>query len=990
MYPLELFPQPADRKLIQQKVRQDMKLLINTDLGVRFKSFLAANGPEMFNLVLVFRIMKIACKRQLVLSNKCTAIPGRYLHSVPDRYIYPQPYWKPNEWMNLKPCDIQETHMDTVAYIWLMATLCIPPHGKYVANHNRYRASVMLVWDGRFHLNMSFTHFSFTSHIWCYGDFVDIAHPFKPNEPMYVFCGKKHPWTIIYPSSAVRVKIIAKKFSNFILFYEITTQTLRGFSLCQLDSCQTSPCDLVNRGQYATRGAFMFFTHVLQYDMQIFKLVLLLAVKKYNYLELRGDLHGLDLFDGPTIESRLVASFHNRVRFSAFQATLVTTTEYLHDINLRSVIFSHVEHVGVNKTVTEPQMSYFKSNCFEPGCVEFQTLWLRPSPAKSLNVTVTSVETSGPREPRVTTDQYGAIGIYFVENDGEAYEVLTISYNLSKSKHSYKNSDSEKYHSVISRSSTEYVVIVFYHYRQYCVVTAEVLLSTTPCIGHFLLFTPCTFGKHVCLKREHCARHRNLDFRNNTKCAVVVLKNTFLTNLEFYYHFDQEKFSSSPRMKLCLYESARTSRRFKNIGISIYYPSDDKWLREIEYTVHNFFFDTSNDDKIILFQNFLGAVDIQARKEKPRSYTEDIKILNMTETKMSCQAHISKQNHKTTLAFRKRSMHLHYKLSTISDIPASGQDEILLYNDIHTLGNSWIVIRVHIFPCQLHRALFLPHYLWLFAWKTFCKSKAEPTLDTNIQANLTSDGYALKFPSFVSGINSILKSRQPKIAVYYGYNVIFRTHQGTSDTVYLAANLSDSGLLHIHHSDFGLSLPVEVPASSFSLPIPLMTLPRCYGEQTVLNKFNNPFCLLSRLCKPGHLYISLSQNLISQKDKFLILINQQNTRTKHNGQIQIHQICQAPSTECYATFISWNEAQKTCHKRAMYLPSVHSSEERNIIYNQIKQKECRDSYVKLHDANLKIQVMYQTIAIYIGINTKVRISCNLLWGFDSHLCGAGM
>ncbi len=551
--PLEVFPQPRDRT---EHLKQETKHVIYTVLGDHFEYLFSRRLARNYNLPDILKIITIYYV-YLAVRHTCVNRKEVFLYGVTKGHIHNESYWKPYNMVNLKPCDTQDTdkHLHHTIKGWSIATLCIPPHGKILSDHNRFETTVMIVEDSKFHLNMSFIHFSFTSHIWCYGDFVDIVHPFRWDKPGYVFCGKKHPWSIIGLSNIVRVKAIAKGNSNFTLLYQIMDKHLTGFHLCQLDNCQKSQCDLLNHGQYrAKEGDVIFFTHILEYDMEIY-VIFLLTVIKYNYLELTGDLQILDLFDGPTIESRQIASFHNRVKFSAFQATLVAKTRQLGNINLRAISYTVIPNVGENRTVTSPNMFSFHKDCFDKNCVVFDTVWLKQLPQESLNVTVMSMESSGPREPRLTTDQYGGIGIHFIENNGKTVEALTVSYNLSMSSDYDELFNSEKYHTVIGGPETEYVVIVYFYFAKYGTARAEVLLATTSCTGYVTPLKPCTETLRLCFRKENCPHSQNLALHSKTKCVVLVMKNTLSTNLEFYYDFNKETFSPSQAMartQLCL------------------------------------------------------------------------------------------------------------------------------------------------------------------------------------------------------------------------------------------------------------------------------------------------------------------------------------------------------------------------------------------------------------------------------------------------------
>ncbi len=225
-------------------------------------------------------------------------------------------------------------------------------------------------------------------------------------------------------------------------------------------------------------------------------------------------------------------------------------------------------------------------------------------------------------------------------------------------------------------------------------------------------------------------------------------------------------------------------------------------LREIEYTVHNFIFDTKMDDKIILYENFHKVVNVAVHKINEPSITET-RHLNMSTAREFCFRNHSKSKDKTTLTLSERARRtLFYKLSSLSDVSASRQDHIIFHNDIHTLGNSWVAIRVHFYTCQMQSTMFLPNYLQKFMWKTVCVHSIEPSLDATIQHRLTSDGYELKYPAAHKGTTSILRNMGGKIAIYDGFQTIFRTEEGAGGTVYIEGTPSEPGHLHIHYSIF--------------------------------------------------------------------------------------------------------------------------------------------------------------------------------------------
>ena len=104
----------------------------------------------------------------------------------------------------------------------------------------------------------------------------------------------------------------------------------------------------------------------------------------------------------------------------------------------------------------------------------------------------------------------------------------------------------------------------------------------------------------------------------------------------------------------------------------------------------------------------------------------------------------------------------------------------------------------------------------------------------------------------------------------------------------------------------------------------------------------------------------------------------------NNSDITIHQWCKR--YRCVSSYISWDKANKYCRSKGVYLPFVHSTRDTEIILSQVYKYQCEMAlskiwaekdcvnlfYAKTSEDDLDTYAqLYQTIGIYLGLNTQV-------------------
>ena len=187
--------------------------------------------------------------------------------------------------------------------------------------------------DKLFQLNISFTDFEFSSHLWCFTDFVFMQHPqanISELYPKYLFCGHRYPWTLLYPSNAVSVWTVAKAKSHYFLLYQvISADPITNFYLCNSLVCNKFDSNSYCRSKHLNDKAKVRLTHTLVQEetIGIFTFHVMAEKTKYLQLELEGLFqYDFVIFDSPLVGIRpkgICTVYRScKITMSSFQATV--------------------------------------------------------------------------------------------------------------------------------------------------------------------------------------------------------------------------------------------------------------------------------------------------------------------------------------------------------------------------------------------------------------------------------------------------------------------------------------------------------------------------------------------------------------------------------------------------------------------------------------------------------------------------------------------
>ena len=183
-----------------------------------------------------------------------------------------------------------------------------------------------------FHLNLSFVAFKFTSHLWCYTDFMHISKTSETKQvPGYIFCGTRHPWTILLKSNSIRIWTVAKPRSRFILQYQIMESNL----IQSFHICDNILCSKKNSSSHCKLNLFphYFLHHVIHTFQGFYSLqkqyIFNLRTCRHKYLQLSGQCYSCIVFDSPIVglnplnftTNKYVQS--NLFQMNSFQGTIV-------------------------------------------------------------------------------------------------------------------------------------------------------------------------------------------------------------------------------------------------------------------------------------------------------------------------------------------------------------------------------------------------------------------------------------------------------------------------------------------------------------------------------------------------------------------------------------------------------------------------------------------------------------------------------------------
>ena len=377
--------------------------------------------------------------------------------------------------------------------------------------------STEIIERTEFNLNISFIYFQLSSHI----DFVFLNFSGKKSyfKLTYTFCGVRHPWTVHYPKHKTHLEVSLTRSSNFYMTFQVENRELVGdFHHCAYDDPCRKGSNCGNRRfqqQYERllRGHdWVHFSHWIEIQVVEFLFIFNVAVEKFQLLKMIlkkiADIE-VHIFDGPRTDSKEVEKKGRDLIMSTFQATVACHKHSKDTFFSSKIAFSAETPVSDGNTLTVQNYELFSFHTKPPTkCSSvFKTVWLKQLDNYSYNVSVEAVRYTGPDEFE-NTNLFGAIVVYFVDKSGQDEQVLSVSQNMLKQNDSVHQNRRKQY-GIVSRITTEYVVLVFYYFPAYSSLEGKLAVSKTSCRGK--------------LVSANCHRRRNINLRNHETLSCLVL-----------------------------------------------------------------------------------------------------------------------------------------------------------------------------------------------------------------------------------------------------------------------------------------------------------------------------------------------------------------------------------------------------------------------------------------------------------------------------------
>ncbi len=858
--------------------------------------------------------------------------------------------------VNFEPCkhSIQRCDHDQEIKHIFFSKICHPTNAQ-ILPQDRQGFHITLTENNLFQINLTFTVFQYDSHSWCFTDFLYIKHctrsSTKNEKPRYVFCGKKHPWTILYTSNAVSLFTVAKLSSRFVLYYQVLDKGyFHHFHVCHYIQCHRSfACvdQLTPSISYRT-------THILSHKIlntvdYIF--IINIMINKTLILQLSSSAF-VAVYDGPTIESIQHSVSHDKwITLSAFQATVQTQViNWLTNTKNNVISYKSQKHSNCFKAQSPPHNVelHFHALCDISPCVQYHRYCIEQPLGYSYNITVDSVIYFGPEEP-VYINKAGGVAVYFVDACDAEEEVLDISHNVSRHT-TDQNRGKQNQFILISKASTVSVVLVYYYFSLYCFASAKISLSKSECVGHHVSIKFCN-KEHIFLyAKKHmtqCPQLNNIHLRND--CLLVTIDND-RKNVPMFKHFLKRRYNSK---KQWVYLHIQT----RVLG-----------LTELEIETYHF------QHRVHLYGQHFMLADMHEGNSSGVLAVTSHRFLDFTHNYKQIRkcCHLSNKISCPEVDEIKHTVHVTSTTQTkfhqtVKFIAEAMRNYFVFYTNRDDILHSWAVVTVKKLTCTvlLNGTLLLPTFLVESVLKTNCKLTLARQFEVDLDINqfLRRNGYKLVLFSSESPISSGFGQWHPE----NGSKLVFMNDamklnlpfDRQSNRVYLQSNISKTGTVSYFLSN---SVPVfksKWPAKVLDVYVPILTLPKCYQSS---NMFKCYFKFM------------ISQDLLSEAANFQVYVPEKQPEAK-NIHLILHQQCRTET--CAKNFFSWNDANIQCKSKGMHLPSIHSTNDQSIIKFQTERHGCYQSWHNISSSadNLvsEIEFLYETVGIYIGFQVMVSM-----------------
>ena len=878
------------------------------------------------------------------------------------------------EQTNFHPCENRpDRYFQSFKHL-LARNICVPKPAHMVLPGVK-ESNFVVTEHKSFYLNLSFPEFNFANHQLCKTDFLNIEHPLHRSKKVWsptsehIFCGRRHPWTMLYPSHKAYFWMQASSGSSLKLNYQIFSS----FLLVAFDSCSSAVCganmcisphcacyespSIPHGGQTCCLSSTISFFNSQGNETHLQTLnIFQVYVAKYQFVQVFCHFHCW-IFDGPSVLSKNVTHRvkKEKLLMSSFQATIIAfKIKYASYVG----ILRHRHPISASQKKKQSFVS-FKTNCQFDDCIIFETKWIKQPKEHSFNVCVEHMHYAGPEEP---TDfgRYGGIAIYQIhKNNLAGEELLVVTHTIQNEKWFDKRS----HHPVVTGQHTTHLVLVYYYYARYSFVTATVSVQKTDCAGKYVPLHFC--GDDFELKIISSSVYTYLlglwsgfgyvffPLRTQTMCGTIVVSR----DVKAGYSLHRLVGSCGPQHK-------------QGTILIMNYILDDLPTRprEIQFEVHMLKYVLFLKGEFVLVENVLNTSQhfnvSPAWGTKPHSYKNRCSNSQFCVPLEYCED--------SAFYIKSNNSHVHDKVATLSMLYEVERDvDVCMIPHENNYKPGWITIKFNLLSCKMSHSNFtlFPAILTQAAFYLQCKVKTIKLITDIKLENMFKESnvllHTIKHSQLVQNSPLLQLVRgggkvvilSETASLKQQMQILKQNHEIAKIKLQIITNLTQKGNLILRWSGSILGYRLSLIKGHMNIILPTILSP----EQKPNDRFH---CL----------DISVSVNLLPQLYKIQMLpVNNFSSVFKTGLSPKLHAFSNNTNEKHQDVFVSWNDASQTCKSKGMNLPSVHSTFDVDAFKQQINQFE----ELRLHQTFQKEGIFgtfYHILALYIGLNTKVRFT----------------
>ena len=873
-------------------------------------------------------------------------------HSICD----PQLYFCVKHDLDFSPCDEDTAQLTRPAAFVLdraAGKLYAPPNF-YLFSNQRVAFAVAISENTLFHINLTFTQFSYEYNLRCFTDFVNLETSDKDKNghktPEYVYCGRRPPWTVVYTFHNVFVYSVARRTSHFTLAYQVTNSGfISTFHDCQYLQCQEN---IKCKSFVLEQSKTIYYVQLIGEKLSVHIHFVHVVIRKFQKLQvtLKG-YSNLQLYDGPSLENKRVqlnVSHTKLYTLSSFQAVLVTEQvsqifidlliEYITKYQQPKISFKNNLEFNTSSPVNT---LHFNVRCTGHNCIVFKRMYIKQPHNFSHNITIDYVHATRYQDNKGT---FGGISVYLFDEKNSVEEVFCVSHNLSRDTNKLLSDRTSRY-SVITNISTKYIIFVYHYYSIFTFVKGKINISRTYCNGIYIPIKPC--GEHftisinqrpICQSKK-CETDQSIFYRPKNRCIVITLFTKTKATVEFAKRvvmrgrFFKQNFCKGLKNLMVFYDNNEVPRilhleiymlHFSFVTEANYILTDSTMTGEPDFHAKGRLSQNQTGPQIV-FKRHCSAVPIENMSFTEQEYSSEIRI----------------DNH-----FQSKKFHLKIRTAAM----ARKYDMLSFDKSIKALSNNgWGVLFIQFTNCHYPQT-------YLFPGITSSDNSSCSLEDNAAKWDAVSETHR----RIILDLEwSVVKGKRSNLlAEVQTLNQKFERH---ISSFHLQSNLSQNeqnGFVRIMMNAV-LKFEYVVPVGEVDVYFPVMALPRC----DEIHYDNAYYCGMMGCCV---FKISISSSLIAQMNKIHVYHPANTHRKVENKFGLIHPVCY--QNICSLAFVSWNQARKMCVEKEMELPSVHSTQDMARIKEQVDQHDCLFSQPDL---------IYETMALYIGLNSEVGCCSSL-------------